>query len=1371
MLLLFAGGNDEMMHVMIACRLIMFLHLTVVACVVQAQSGHLHFINFNSNDGLSSNTINVIVKDRFGYMWFGTEEGLCKFDGSRFTVYNYNAADTSTIRSNYVMAIYEDREGRLWVGTAKGLSLYDRDRGAFRNINVTLGNSARTICADHNGDLWIGSYSGLFRYNPVTGASTYYSKEESGKTHLASNMIISILEDSQRRLWIGSTAGLHLYQPATDDFRLFNGNSPDSTISDLSIKTIYEDRVGNLWVGTSDGGLNKLSRGGKGFHAYQQGPQNLYTLSSNRVYSIAEEDNGKLWVGTEKGLNILDPLTGTVQIAATNERDKYSLKGSSIRSIYIDRKGIYWVGTFHNGINKYDKNLSSFRLVQSNPFDPKGLSAPKVTSFAAADNNDLYVGTDGGGLNLYHRTTGLFDRIAVGRQPLTVLALERAGDELWIGTFLQGIYVKNLSTGTMRHYYKGDGVSGLLSDEIFCLRRDRHGNIWVGTNGKGVQVFTPAGKTFQKMEDFIAGASGDKVPLSGFIRSIEEDKNGAIWIAAPGRGIDRYDPAAKTFRIYGRSFTGVPVDEVVTLLAGSNNIIWGGTGGRGFYRLDFHRKDFKSYTAAQGLANDVIWKMLEDSTGNLWLATSKGISCFNPSIPAFKNFTYENGLQRSAFSLGAGLKLPNGEMYFGGLEGFNHFVPDELHYNKNVPEVIFTGLTINNTEVVPGDEAAIDKQISLAREIRLDHKQNFSLEFGMLDFTSPHECQFMYKLEGFDKSWNAIGKANSAVFTNLDPGHYTLQVKAHNPNSGWTTPAASMSIYIKPPFWRTGYAYACYVLLMAFILWGVRYRGIRRLKQKFAAEQEKLQIRQLIEEERKEAERQRAFDEVKIKFLTNLSHEFRTPISLIAGPVQSLLDVEADQEKKAQLSMVKRNTRRLLNLVNQLLDFRKLEERELRMNPSPDDFIAFVREVVESFKDLADRRHIQFLFHSTLNSYYTDFDKDKIERVLFNLLSNAFKFTGRDGQVSLEVRKEVDSGDIVILVADNGIGMSQDEQARIFDRFFQGKTHPDVMNQGSGIGLSIAREFVRLHGGTIEVDSRYGKGSIFTIRLPLEELDDPAVADGQGDLDMAALSDEQQDDSTGLCLTVLLIEDNDDFRAYLRNQLKPIYKVIEAVDGKEGWQKALSGHPHVIVSDISMPHMDGITLSKKLKADKRTAHIPIILLTALTSDAWQLNGLRTGASDYLTKPFSAEILKVKIRNLASLNQTLKKTYSKRFEVVTQQPAVTSENEKLLLNITRFIEDNMDDEKLSVEQLAKHLYMSRATLYNKLVDLTGETPVEFIRSVRLNKAAELLETSTMRMSEIGYAVGFLTPNYFARAFKAKFNMSPSEYAALKKRSTG
>jgi signal transduction histidine kinase/DNA-binding response OmpR family regulator len=808
---------------------------------------------------------------------------------------------------------------------------------------------------------------------------------------------------------------------------------------------------------------------------------------------------------------------------------------------------------------------------------------------------------------------------------------------------------------------------------------------------------------------------------------------------------------------------------------GKDGVLWAGTTGRGLCRLDFRKDSFRMYTTRDGLANDVISKIMEDSAGTLWISTNKGISSMNPSQSGVKNFTGANGLQASAFTLGAGLLTSSGEMFFGGLDGFNYFKPDELHYNRNIPSVIFTGLMVDNNTVAPGENGIIDVNIQMAKAIRLDYKQNFSIDFTTLDFTSSNECRFLYKLEGFNTGWNNIGENKTAVFTNLDPGEYTLLVKAHNPNGEWTTDAATLSVYIKPPIWRTGYAYACYLLLAGFTLWIVRYRGIRRLKRKFAEEQERRQIRQLIEEERKEAERQRAFDEVKIRFLTNLSHEFRTPISLIVGPVQRLHDDETDPDKRSQLSMVKRNARRLLNLVNQLLDFRKLEEQELRLNASSGDIISFVKEVVESFRDLADRRQINFTFRCSLEQYHTTFDKDKIERILFNLLSNAFKYTGRNGEVILDMRKEDGNEGVLISIADNGIGMSEEEQQRIFERFFQGETHPGIMNQGSGIGLSITREFVKLHGGSISVSSHYGKGSEFVVRLPLEEEVRPGtehlaetipIAREQASLFMDTQETRQ---GKGEFLTVLIIEDNEDFRTYLRNNLKPCYRIIEAADGREGWQKALSGHPHVIVSDISMPYMDGITLSKKIRSDKRTSHIPIILLTALTGDAYQLKGLQTGASDYLTKPFSPDILKVKIQNLASLNQSLKEAYSRRLEVSTRPAEVENENERLLLKITGYIEENIDDDKLSVEQLAKHFCMSRATLYNKVVDLTGETPVEFIRSIRLNKAAALLEKSDLRIAEIGYTVGFLTPNYFARAFKAKFNMSPSEYVAMKRRS--
>jgi len=1370
---------------------ILILFLALLPWTVRAQRGDFNFLNFTSKDGLSSNTVNAVLKDRFGYMWFATDEGLNRFDGVGFTVYGPDPADSTSLSGRVVLALHEDHSGNLWVGTNRGLSLYDRQRNIFRNFNVTRGAVVRAMCTDHAGNLWVGSYAGVTKLNPVTGQTKFYSAGR-GEGQLVSNTVISIFEDSQHRLWVGTNAGLHLYQPVTDNFCLFSGEGRDSVLSDPVIKAIFEDRDGRLWLGTSDGGLNVLMPGARGVKCFKNGSARN-TLSSNRIYCIAQDDSGSLWLGTEAGLDIFDPGTGSVRRVQGDIRSRYSLKGKSVRSIYIDRNGIYWVGTYQSGVNKYDRNLTFFNLVQSNPFDPFGLSSPKVTSFAEKSREELYVGTDGGGLNLYDRRTGLFRHLSVGggnHSPLTVMVLERVGNELWIGTYLQGIYVLNTVNGSVRHYTQDAGPSGLSSNDIFCIHGDKHGNVWIGTNGKGVDIYRPESRTFQRIDQFIVKAP-DHIPLgNAFVRSIVEDSARNIWIGVLGRGVILVENEGKSLRLFNGWKTGLPLSDVQTILPGKGGEMWVGTTGSGLCRVDYRNDRYTAYGVAQGLPNLSIYKILEDDSGKIWVSTNKGLSCLDTARSTFKNYTADNGLQGSPFNLGAGLKTGSGDLFFGGLDGFNYFSPPELNYDRNIPAVVFTGLKIANKSVIPGRGGDIGEHISVAKEIRLDFKQNFSVDFAALDFTSPHECQYLYKLEGFDKTWNFIGNSRTAVFTNLDPGRYTLSVKAHNPNDGWTTEPATIAIYVKPPFWRTATAYVLYVVIAVLVLWGARYRAIRRLKQKFAAEQEREQVRKMIEDERKEAERQREFDQSKIKFLTNLSHEFRTPISLIMGPVETLLDIETDKEKTGQLSMVKRNARRLLNLANQLLDFRKLEERELRLNATPGDIVAFVRDVSESFRDLADRRRIRYSFNSSLASYYTAFDKDKIERILFNLLSNAFKFTGSDGQVSLEIGQAPDSQETIISVADTGIGISQEEQQRIFEPFFQGESHPSVMNQGTGIGLSICREFVRLHGGRIQVGSARDRGSVFTVRLPLEELAEPALtgsgpasahiadeglagvgAQGGEDGGILRIGAEVVGAMGGEPLTVLLIEDNEDFRAYLKNNLKPYYKVIEAADGREGWQKVLSGHPQVIVSDINMPYMDGIELSNKIKADKRTCHIPIILLTALAGGAHELKGLKTGASDYLTKPFSWEILQVKIRNLILLNQHLRETYSRRLNVVPMQVEAQSEGEKLLLAITRFIEENLHNDQLSVEELSRQVFMSRGTLYNKIVELTGETPVEYIRSVRLKKAAELLENSDMKIAQIGYAVGFATPNYFTRAFKVKYNMLPSEYAARKGRKAG
>jgi len=1340
------------------------------------QTAGINFINFNNKDGLSSSSVNAIIKDRYGYMWFATEDGLNKFDGVNFTVYRHNLSDTTSIGGNVITALCEDRLGNLWVGTNQCLSVYDRRRDAFTNFQF-MGNSAtRAICSDHLGNLWVGGYFGLYKLQYEISKDQAAQLTLVKTQQLMTKTVLSIFEDSRQRLWVGTNAGLNRYVETSNRFIEFKHvDGVPSSIAGNAVRSITEDSNKNLWFGNING-LSQLMSDGTSFKNFILNKSSNPAPGGNSVYAVRADKNGQLWIGTEDGLNLFDLKSENWQTLRSDPRNKYSLVGKSVRSLFIDDIGIYWIGTYQGGVSKYDKNLAFFNLKESNPSDAFGLTSSFVTSFVEAPSGDIYVGTDGGGLNLYNRKTGLFDHPklipGIENARLIILAMERVGNDLWIATYRHGVYVLNMLSGSVKHYSKGTGPNDLPGDEVFCLKKDSKGNIWIGTNGNGVAVYESKTRNF-----YYPGAVSDareRLLANWYCRAIEEDQFGNIWIASSGAGIAVYNPLDSRIKIYNTGNSNLPSNVVLNLHLDHTGNMWVGTLGGGLSAFVNKTEKFVSYSEEHGLANAVVYKILEDNLGKIWVSTNKGLSSFDQQTHKFKNYTYQNGLQRSAFSLGAGLKTIDGDIFFGGLAGFNYFDPLTLHSNTNVPSLQFTALKISNKTVVPGEGEAISEHISAAKEIRLDYKQNFSLDFIALDYTAPQDSRYAYKLQGFDKDWNMAGSSHTAVYTNLDPGEYVFHVKAISDNGSWATPEKTIRIIVKPPFWRTGYAYTLYALLIVSVIFLLRYQGMRKLKNKFVLEQERLQVKQMIEQERKEAERQHEFDQLRIKFLTNLSHEFRTPISLIVGPVERLLSQEAEAEKKQQLSMVKRNAGRLLNLVNQLLDFRKLDENELKLNLTAGNIISFIKDISESFKEIAEVKQIKFKCSSSVTDYDTFFDRDKLERILLNLLSNAFKFTSKGGTIEVAIEKGLEDN-LKIIVSDTGMGMSEEVQDKIFDRFFQANESQDVLNQGSGIGLSIAKEFVRLHGGSIEVESEKGKGSVFTVLLPCKPITTPDQSlplNGTGtEFGKNHLLPASTTRKNGVSqkFTVLVIEDNDDFRHYLRDNLNPYYKIVEASDGKEGWQKILSAHPHVVVSDINMPGMDGIALSQKMKADRRTSHIPILLLTAIGGDANQLKGLETGASDYLTKPFNFEILNIKIRNLVALNHNLKETYSRQINVVPTgvEVEVQSGDELLLTKITQYIETNIDSPDLNVEELSKQLFMSRGSLYNKIVELTGEAPVEFIRSIKLKKAAQLLEKSDMKIAQVGYAVGFSSPNYFARAFKAKYNLSPSEYASKKR----
>jgi signal transduction histidine kinase/ligand-binding sensor domain-containing protein/DNA-binding response OmpR family regulator len=1358
----------------------LLLHLFTVASILTASSQQeINFTSLTTRDGLSSNTVNTILKDRFGLLWFGTEDGLDMFDGTNFKIYRHRPGDPSSLQSNEILSLFEDAQGNLWVATSGGsLSRYNREKDAFVTVPSGIGpgaipnNVIRDICSDHYGRIWVAHFGGVNILDPKTNEASEVPLANGESSSMLKSPANCVFEDSRHGIWIGTMFGLLEYDPGTRSLTQFlHSDKEISSLGGTIVNSVTEDNDGNIWIGT-DNGLSMLKKGAHSFSNYFANKNDSTSISSNEVNAIAI-DGRKLWLGTGAGLDILDLNTGQIQKFGFDYRNVHSLTAQSVKSIYIDKQGIYWLGMLGGGINKYDRNLNLFNFVKSDVFDQKGLNAPVVSSFAEADNGNLFVGTDGGGLSLFDSKTRIFQHFNIASKRkgaeshITVLTLEKnAKGQIAMGTFGDGLFLFNPTSHSYRQLVQGSAIQDLNSNYIFCIKKDHAGNMWVGTNGEGINVLDKDNKIIKRYTPTPKLPNDLKLPINGFIRDIEEDKAGKIWVATHGGGIAVLDMASGRFTVYNTTNSNLANDKVLTLHEDQLGNMWAGTFGGGVTVFNSNSKKLSSFSESNGLQNNTVYEILEDKNGLIWVSTNKGISSIDIKTKKINNYNYHNGVQNNNFVHGAGIVSSTGEIFFGGLEGFNYFNPANLKKNNNVPSILITDLKISNQSVSPSNGGPIKENISIAKEINLDYKQNFALSFVGLNYTSPEQNQYAYKLEGFDKDWNYVGNTSTASYTNLDPGVYTFRVKASNNDGIWNNDGASIKIYVHPPFWRTSYAYLLYACLVIGLAFYVRHRSMLKLKRRF-----------LLEQEQNEAERVRELDRLKIKFLTNLSHEFRTPISLILGPVDTLLS-QQNEKTHGQLQMIKRNARRLLNLVNQLLDFRKMEEQELKLVESEGELVSFVKETSESFKDLSERKKIDFSFESNIHQLHTRFDHDKIERIIFNVLSNAFKFTLEGGTISLQLERSTDQPDsskvwVSMKISDTGIGIPEDKQEKIFDRFFQNSSAASVLNQGTGIGLSITKEFVQMHGGSIEVHSEYGKGTTFYIHLPFPQIA-TATANDKQLLEECQWNDETKAGYAGKAIAanatsestktplILLVEDNEDFRFYLKDNLRLHYNVVEASDGREGWQKTLFHHPQLIVSDISMPHMNGMELTKKIKSDKRTSHIPVILLTALTGEKEQIEGLERGANDYITKPFNFEVLSAKINNLLTLNTTLRDTYTKKIKVQGPEVEIQSEDEKLLRTVLLYLEENLTNPQLSVEDLSRQVGMSRSSLYSKILELTGQTPVEFIRSVKLDKAATLLEKSDMNVAQIAYTVGFSTPHYFAKSFKTKFGILPSEF---------
>lgn len=1334
-----------------------------------ANDPQLNFTSLTSADGLSSNTVHAILKDRHGLLWFGTDDGLNKYDGTEFTVYRNDGANAGSIASNDISSLHEDKGGRIWVGTIQGaLNLYDRKKDAFKRICVN--ESVSAITSDHTGNLWVGTIEGLIWVDPVSFKLTRMSQRADVPAEIKSQLILSFYQDKAGQMWVGTLNGLFIYNFKTNRFTKVN----DGPGSRSQVKTIYGDQSGHVWVGAFNG-LYKFAADGILLQTFHYQPNDERTISSNMVYAVVAADRNTLWICTDGGLDLMNTETGKVTRYAPDARNPYSLTNKSVRSILLDDRGIFWLGTYKGGVNKFDKNVTIFGLKNSDIYDHYELSAPFVTSFAEKADGDLFIGTDGGGLNVYHRKTNLFTQIPLlpksklATSGLAILSLEMAGDKLWIGTFQDGLFQLDVSTGKYQQFTQTASISSLGNNDIFVLTTDKSGKLWIGTNGGGVNVFDPQTQQFTRLFEENIPVEKRVIPLNGYIRDILQDKNGKIWIGSHGTGLVIFDADRQKSIHLNKLNSKLPGNNVLSIFEDSKGNIWVGTGGEGLAKFDAKTRSFLGFGQKEGLASGVINKILEDAQGRIWVSTNQGLSYLDQATKRFVNYTQLNGLQDNTFVLGAGIRTRDNLLFFGGIQGFNYLDTRTLRQNSNRIPVILKELRVGNKSITPADSNILAEHISIAKSIHLDYKQNFTLTYAALNYSDASQTVYRYRLIGFDDEWHYAGPSKTAGYTNLNPGTYQFEVEAKNQNGVWNKPGTSVEIVVEPPFYMTIYAYLFYAFALFGLVFLMRHRGIQKLKRKFRQEEQETETR-----------RKRELDEMKIKFLTNLSHEFRTPISLILAPLDQLVTRGRAAEDTPHLQGIRRNAKRLLNLVDQLLDFKNLQQHESQLETSPGDIVSFIRETAESFQYLSQAKEIDYAFESEIDSLPMDFDANKIERIVLNLLSNAFKHTPRSGQVKLSLSQAGSDADqwLKIKVSDTGVGIPADKHEQIFERFYQNDSSR-VLNQGSGIGLSIVKEFVQMHGGVIKVESAPGQGSTFTVELPCKKTAANAVRETQPTVistenTPGGSAPEVTPDTPGmrpeLSADILIIEDNDEFRHYLRSNLETNYKIIEAANGAEGWQKALAHHPQMIISDIAMPEMDGIQLSRKIKSDKRTAHIPVILLTASTGEEHELRGLNSGANDYLTKPFNFDILNVKINNLLLLGRLLKNTYSKQIDISKPEPEIVSANEKLLKNILAYIDENLTSSTdLNVEKMSRQLGMSRGTLYNKLLEMTGQTPIEFIKTIKLEKAALLLEKSDLNVSQISYATGFASPSYFTKSFKAKFGMLPSEYLHAKPKS--
>ena len=1278
------------------------------------------FSYISINEGLSQSTVFSIDQDKRGNMWFATYDGVNKYDGYAFTVYQHNEDDPNSIANDISRIVKTDSQGRVWIGTRDGLSRYDEEKDIFQNFFYEKNgkhlqvNGIEEISPEQ---LLISTPEGLIMFD--IKESKFIDDSFSTAMH---KTIASTLYRQGDQIYIGtSTDGLYTYSITQKTFE-----KVIPILGTKQIQAILQQSPTRIWVATEGAGLFLINPKTKEIKNYLHSPSNPKSISSNYIRSLAMDSQNRLWIGTFNDLNIYHEGTDSFASYSSNPVENGSLSQRSVRSIFMDSQGGMWLGTYFGGLNYYHPIRNRFKNIRNIPYK-NSLSDNVVSCIVEDKDKNLWIGTNDGGLNLYNPITQRFtsytlqeDESArgIGSNNIKAVYVDEKKSLVYIGTHAGGLSILHRNSGQVENFNQRN--SQLVNENVYAILPDGEGNLWLGTLSALVR-FNPEQRSFTTIEK-----EKDGTPVvSKQITTLFRDSHKRLWIGG--------EEGLSVFKQEGldiQKASILPVSNVTKLFTNciyeaSNGIIWVGTR-EGFYCFNEKTSRSNVYNTTNGLPNNVVYGILEDSFGRLWLSTNRGISCFNPETEKFRNFTESDGLQSNQFNTASYCRTSVGQMYFGGINGITTFRPELLLDNPYTPPVVITKLQLFNKVVRPDDETGIlTKNISETKSITLKSWQTaFSIEFVVSNYISGQHNTFAYKLEGYDKEWYYLTDSRTVSYSNLPQGTYQFLVKAANSDGKWNPIPTALEIIVLPIWYKTWWALLIFFATFAgFITFVFRFFWMRK------------SMEAQLEIERRDKEHQEEINQMKMRFFINISHELRTPLTLILTPLQEIINKISDRWTRNQLEYIQRNANRLLHLVNQLMDYRRAELGVFELKAKKGNAHQLIQDNFLFYDKLARHKKITYTLHSELEDKEVLFDANYLELIVNNLLSNAFKYTESGQSITVTLKEE--NGWLLLQVSDTGIGIPINKQGKIFERFYQIESE----HVGSGIGLSLVQRLIELHHGRIELDSEENKGSTFSVYLPQdlsvykpselasnnEQNEEEQVYSTNSKamyfIDTEKVENESVESGDKKRGTILIVEDNNEIRRYLSNGLADLFNTLEAGNGEEALEKLKDNEVDVIVTDVMMPVMDGIKLCKNVKQNIRTCHIPVIILSAKTDIKDQMEGLQMGADDYIPKPFSLAILTTKIQNMMRTRRRMLDKYAKSLEVEPEKITFNAMDEALLKRAMAIVEKNMDNIEFSTDEFAREMNMSRSNLHLKLKQLPGNQPLTLsVRFVSMKQPA-------------------------------------------------